>query len=97
MAWCVEQLGLGSFPFNLQMYQKELITRYWNGQYFNADRMTDAFVAECALFPFFLGVIEDEAMGAATFDYITTNNYDDPFPMIYTKQPEAFNYHWWMD
>lgn len=96
MAWCVEQLGLGSFPYTLQKYQKELITRYWNGQYFNADRTTDAFVAECALFPYFLGVIEDEAMGAATFDYITDNNYDDPFPMIYTKQPESFKYHWWM-
>lgn len=96
MAWCVEQLQLGGFPYKLQKYQEELITRYWNGQYFNADRSTDAFSAECALFPFFLGVIEDEALAGATFDYITDNNYDDPFPMIYTKQPAAFRYHWWM-
>lgn len=96
MAWCVEQLGLDDFPFNLQKYQEELITRYWNGQYFNADRTTDAFTAECALFPFFLGVIQDEALAGATFDYITDNDYDQPFPMIYTKQPDAFNYHWWM-
>lgn len=96
MAWCVEQLSLNNFPFPLQKYQEELITNYWNGQYFNADRVTDAFSAECALFPFFLGVIEDEALAGATFDYITDNNYDDPFPMIYTKQPAAFRYHWWM-
>lgn len=96
MAWCVEQLGLDEFPYKLQKYQKELITRYWNGQFFNADRTTDAFSAECALFPFFLGVIEDEALAGATFDYITDNNYDDPFPMIYTKQSDVFNYHWWM-
>jgi hypothetical protein len=96
MAWCVEQLGLGSFPYDLQKYQEELITRYWNGQYFNADRATDAFSAECALFPFFLGVIEDDALATATFDYITDNDYDQPFPMIYTKQPDAFKYHWWM-
>lgn len=96
MSWCVEQLELKSFPFKLQKYQKELITRYWNGTYFNADRITDAFSAECALFPFFLGVIEDEAMAAATFDYITENNYDELCAMIYTKQPKAFTYHWWM-
>lgn len=96
MAWCVEQLGLGNFPYKLQKYQEELITRYWNGQYFNADRTTDAFTADCALFPFFLGVIEDEALAGATFDYITDNDYDQPFPMIYNKRPETFKYHWWM-
>jgi len=96
MAYCVEQLGLQDFPYKLQKYQKELITRYWNGQYFNADRTTDAFSAECALFPFFLGVIEDESLAGATLDYIVDEKYDQPFPMIYTKQPEAFNYHWWM-
>jgi len=96
LAWCVEQLGLGDFPYKLEKYQQELITRYWNGQYFNADRTNEAFVAECALFPFFLGVIEDEALAGATFDYITDNDYDDPFPMIYTKQSKTFKYHWWM-
>lgn len=96
MAYCVEMLGLANFPHQLQKYQEELITRYWNGQYFNADRQTEAFSAECALFPFFLGVIEDESLAAATFDYITDNNYDQPFPMLYTKQPDAFTYHWWM-
>lgn len=96
MSWCVEQLDLQGFPFKLQKYQEELITRYWNGQYFNADRTTDAFSAECALFPFFLGIIEDEALAGSTFDYITDNKYDQPFPMIYTKQPHAFTYHWWM-
>ncbi len=96
MAWCVEQLGLNGFPFKIQKYQEELITRYWNGQYFNADRTTDAFSAECALFPFFLGLIEDEALAGATFDYITDNEYDQPFPMIYTKQSSVFKYHWWM-
>lgn len=96
LAWCVEQLELSEFPYKIQKYQEELITRYWNGQYFNADRTTTAFSAECALFPFHLGIIEDEAMAAATFDYITDNEYDQPFPMLYTKEPKAFKYHWWM-
>ncbi len=96
MAWCVEQLGLDGFPYTLQRYQAELITRYWNGRYFNADRATDAFSAECALFPFFLGVIKDKEMADATLRYITDKNYDDPFPLVYTKHSNAFKYHWWM-
>ena len=96
MAWCVDKLKLESFPYPLQKYQEELITRYWNGHYFNADRITDAFSAECALMPFFLGVIDDEALAGATFDYITDNDYDQPFPMIYTKESKRFKYHFWM-
>ncbi len=96
MAWCVEQLGLRGFPYPLARYQEELIDNYWNGNYFNADRTTDAFSAECALFPFFLGVIENELLAAATFDYITDQEYNRPFPIIYTKQSKEFKYHWWM-
>lgn len=97
LAWCVEQLGLEGFPYPLQRYQSELITRYWNGRYFNADRETDAFSAECALFPFFLGVIEDRAMLDATLDYIEFAKLNRPFPLIYTKQTKSFRYHWWMN
>ena len=97
MAYCAEQLGLqAGFAHPLQKYQKELITRYWNGHYFNADRVTNAFSADCALMPFFLGIIEDKAMTDATFDYLKQEAFDQPFPLIYTKQPEAFRYHWWM-
>jgi len=96
MAYCVEVLQLQGFPYELLQYQEELLSRYWNGQYFNADRRTNAFSAECALFPFFLGVIDDEAMAGVTFDYINQEKLNEPFPLIYTKQPKAFQYHWWM-
>jgi hypothetical protein len=96
LAYCVEQLGLDGFPHKLQKYRDELTSRYWNGQYFNADRSTDAFSAECALFPFFLGVIEDKKMAEATFDYIEAAKLNKPFPLIYTNREEEFHYHWWM-
>lgn len=96
LAWCVEQLKLDGFGFKLAQYQSQLLSHYWNGRYFKADRQVSAFSAECALMPFFLGVIEDQTMAAATFDYITDNDYDQPLPMIYTKQSKAFRYHWWM-
>lgn len=96
MARCVDQLELTHFPFPLQQYQEELITRYWNGRHFNADRQTEAFSAECALFPFFLDVIDDPRMLEATLDFIHAHKLNQPFPLIYTKQPDNFRYHWWM-
>jgi hypothetical protein len=96
MAQCAQLLGLASFPYSAQKYQDELITRYWNGRYFNADRQIDAFSAECALFPFFLGVIDDARMVNETLDYIHDKRLNEPFPLIYTKQPDVFTYHWWM-
>lgn len=96
MAWCVEQLGLEEFPHKLEKYQRELISRYWNGHYFNADRITNAFSAECALLPFFLGVINDKSMTDATFDYINNEKLNKPFPLIYTNKSNAFRYRWWM-
>lgn len=96
LAWCVEQLGLEGFPFKLGIYQEELMRHYWNGHYFNADRATSAFSAECALFPFWLGVIENDEMAGYTFEYIEEQGLNKPFPLIYTNQPNAFHYHWWM-
>jgi hypothetical protein len=96
MAYCIEELGLDNFPYPLQKYQEELLTRYWNGQYFNADRVQTAFSADCALMPFFLGVVIDSALFSATSNYIIEQKLDKPFPLIYTKDEGVFEYHWWM-
>lgn len=96
MAYCVEELGLANFPYPLQKYQEELITRYWNGQYFNADRVLDVFTADCALMPFYLGVIIDSTLFEATSAYIKEQKLDKPFPLIYTKHDDVFRYHFWM-
>lgn len=96
LAWCVEQLDLKGFPHQLAKYQSQLIKRYWNGSYFNADRQTEAFSAECALMPFFLGVIQDEALWKSTLGYIQDNQYNQPFPLVYNQESAKFKYHWWM-
>lgn len=97
MATCVRSLGLETaFPFPPTLYQTLLIDHYWNGQYFNADWQTTAFSAECALFPFWLGGIDDAAMAGKTFDYINEQKLNEPYPLIYTNTPAAFRYHWWM-
>ena len=96
MARCVEHLGLGGFPFRVEQYRAELVETYWNGKYFDADRQTDAFSAECALMPFFMGIVDDKNMADKTLDYIHDHKLNKPYPMLYTDQPQAFHYHWWM-
>lgn len=96
MAVCVEKLKLNNFPFKHTLYRDELLNHYWNGDYFNADHGTDAFSAECALFPFYLNVVRDNAKLDRTLDYINEQKLNEPYPLVYTKQPEAFTYHPWM-
>ncbi len=95
LARCAKRLGL-HFPFHTSQYRQLLVERYWNGHYFNADYHNTAFSAECALFPFFLGIVDDEPMVRQTLRYIESQRLNDPYPLIYTNTPEKFTYHWWM-
>lgn len=95
MATCAQKLGL-DFPFQPDIYEDILISDYWNGQYFRADIRTDAFSAECALFPFFLGVVNDRDKFYQTAEFIEKQKLNQPYPIIYTPTPEKFRYHWWM-
>lgn len=95
LAQCARLLGL-QHTFPVEIYHDLLVTHYWNGRYFNADYRNDAFSAECALFPFWLGIVDDKQMMNATFDYIAKEKLSDPYPLIYTPTPERFTYHWWM-
>lgn len=97
MAICVKKLGFESvFDIPASKYRDELIDTYWNGRYFSADMKTTAFSAECALFPFFLGIVDDADKAESTFKYIAEKKLNEPYPLIYTDQPKAFRYHWWM-
>lgn len=96
MAKCVEALGLTGFHFSPSIYRDELVTNYWNSQFFKADAITNAFSAECALFPFFLGIIDDKEMATKTFDYIDEHLLNKPYPLVYTDEPKAFKYRPWM-
>ncbi len=95
MAHCADVLQL-EFPYQVEQYREKLIAHYWNGHYFNADYRNTAFSAECALFPFFLGIVDDGAMANQTFNYIENQRLNHPYPLIYTNTPKKFHYHWWM-
>lgn len=95
LARCAKHLGL-VFPYQTHQYRELLVRHYWNGHFFNADFSNTAFSAECALFPFFMGIVDDPIMAAQTLDYIDTQRLNQPYPLIYTNTPEKFHYHWWM-
>lgn len=95
LAVCAKELGF-EYPFDVSVYREILTSHYWNGHYFNADYENHAFSAECALFPFFLGIIEDKHMINQTFNYIEKQRLNQPYPLIYTKTPERFRYRFWM-
>lgn len=87
LADCVHHLKLANFPFTKENYKNILVKNYWTGAYFRADRRTNYFSADSALMPFFLGVIENSEMAGKTFDYITNNQLDNPYPMRYGEVP----------
>lgn len=96
LARCAEILRLTAFPFRPEQYKQELITHYWNGQYFSADRSNTAYSSDCALMPFFLGVIEDEDMVNKTCDYINESGMNKTYPLQYGEHADQFKYRFAM-
>lgn len=96
MAKCAKDLELQGFIFPEEIYQKELLEKYWNGEFFKADYVTNVWSSECALMPFFLGVIDNKKMAEATFDYINKSKLNEPYPLQYCQQPYVFNYRFGM-
>lgn len=87
LAYCAETLRLKNFPFKLEVYQKILKKEYWTGDYFRADRTSTNFSADSSLIPFYLRVVEDEALVNKTLDYIDVKELNQPYPMKYGEKP----------
>lgn len=96
MVQCAHQLGLGALPFDPDRYHDDLLANYWTGDYFRADRVTAAYSSECALMPFFLGVVDDAQKAGKTFDYIEKAGLNKLYPLQYSEQPDLFHYRFGM-
>lgn len=97
MVTCSRELGLQELNYEPTQYRDDLIANYWNGDYFKADRALNAYSSECALMPFFLGIIDDPVLAAKTFDYISREALNQPYPLIYCKaDPHQFRYRFGM-
>jgi hypothetical protein len=94
---CSRELGLRELNFEPTQYRDELIANYWTGDYFKADRKSHAYSSECALMPFFLGIVDDPVLAAHTFDYIEREDLNKPYPLIYSKaDPSELRYRFGM-
>jgi hypothetical protein len=97
MARCAKELELEGLQFGAEIYHDELLANYWTGSFFKADFQTDVYSSECALMPFFLGVITEPDLANKTFDYINKAKLNDPYPLIYCPSPiETFDYRFGM-
>lgn len=92
MIYCADQLDLDPLAFGFAHYQTDLLDNYWTGEYFRADRATNIYSSECALMPFFLGVIDDARLMHRTFDYIERAKLNHLYPLEYCQQPYKFRY-----
>jgi hypothetical protein len=96
MVKCAQILGLRTFRFNESHYQNMLLDNYWNGDYFKADFITNAYSSDSALMPFFLGVIDDTQKAGMTFDYINQHGLNAKYPLVYCQDPDLFRYRFGM-
>ena len=92
MARCTELLALTAFPFHPQQYQTELVHDYWNGEYFKADSVSNAYSSDSALMPFFLDVINDSHMVKKTCAYITKSGFNSLYPLQYGEDDATFKH-----
>ena len=95
MAWCVEQLEPDGFPYKLQNTKKNWLPATGTASILMPIVLPMHLVQNVPYFPF-LGVIQDETLAGATFDYITDNNYDDRSRWYIFQTASRFSYHWWM-
>ncbi len=96
LAQCSQELGLRTFPFDVAQYREDLVANYWTGEYFQADRVAAVYSSECALMPFFLGIIDDVDKAKATFAYIEKAGLNSLYPLVYCNRPEVFHYRFGM-
>ena len=95
MSVCASQLGL-DFPFAVETYRKLLVDKYWNGDFFKADRSTDVWSSECGLMSFYLDIITDADKAARTLDYIRSARLEENYPLLYCLQADRFHYRFGM-
>ena len=92
MAQCVRDLELKGFPYSPEHYRDTLVQHYWNGEFFKADFVTNAWSSECGLMPFFLGVVDDKKMADRTFNYINKAKLNELYPLIYCQNENLFKF-----
>ncbi len=72
-----------------------IIKHFWNGSYFYDDLRQKPYVSgDANLFPFIVGIVNDEEMAGTVVKAIEGARLDTPFPLRYTTTTEAVHFVW---
>jgi len=82
-------------PFDKIHYPELLKRHFWNGKFFYDDLSKPEYVAgDANLFPFALGIINDEEMLKSSLAEIHRAGLDSPYPLKYTSSRKHVKFVW---
>jgi hypothetical protein len=80
-------------PFSKYAYSSLIKRHFWNGKYFYDDLAKNNYVAgDANLFPFLLGIIENEQMLDSAIEQIEIAELDQPLPLKYTQDRRSVKF-----
>lgn len=79
-----DYLGLKN-PMRNFNFKKHLLDNYWLDNYFRDDMSSFTLTADANIFPFWLGIIDDEKKLLQTIVSIKQSNLEKPFPIKYVS------------
>ncbi len=76
-------------------YPSLIKRHFWNGHYFHDDLSKKHYVAgDANIFPFVLGIINNEEMLKSALEQIQAAGLDEPFPLKYTADSRQVRFIW---
>jgi hypothetical protein len=82
-------------PFEKYDYPSLLKKHFWNGRFFYDDLTKQDYVAgDANVFPFVLGIIQDEEMLKSALGEVQKAGLDQPLPLKYTNEEAKARFIW---
>tara|TARA_Y100000310_G_scaffold345600_2_gene467109 strand:+ start:7176 stop:8219 length:1044 start_codon:yes stop_codon:yes gene_type:complete len=71
-------------PLKEYNYKKILKQTYWNGSYFEEDKVSKELSSEANIFPYYLEIFQEKEMLKSSINSIQQQDLEKPFPLKYT-------------
>ncbi|MBR9683455.1 hypothetical protein GOV03_02855 [Candidatus Woesearchaeota archaeon] len=82
-------------PFQKYNYPKLLKQHFWSGKYFFDDLSKQEYVAgDAQIFPFALGIIQDQEMLESAIQELQNAGLDQPIPLKFTSKEAPVKFIW---
>lgn len=80
----LDDLGLNN-PFKKFDWAKKIKDVFWTGSYFRDGLENDDLTGDANIYPYWLGIFDDKAMMAKSFDSMEKAGLTNPFPLKYSS------------